>query len=200
MDLRTKRFVVWDGAVERTYIDDARFHDCMVCADFKLLSVQSLRRHVLELGHEPILIFACEAGKAAYEYDFHNEPGGAFSHFFQRVLEAERAIPLRELIRDVNREIKAAGFDQKCEVICLPDRLEDPLLSTDERICDPNYLVDNQQIGQGRRSNGRERCGSPGGAKVVMMFDMCRTPSSGDRGSPDIGMFGEGLTARFDSW
>jgi len=192
MNIEDRRYVTWDGKFERPHLDDLATHDCMVCADGKLLSVQSLRRSVMEMGREPVLIFACESGNAAYEDEFDDGGGGVFTHFFLKVFKSNPAVTLRDLIRAINVEIVEAGYDQKCEVVCRAEFLDVAGLLPAPASREARAAI-NRSRDIDRKLAPTHDCPGIDGSdaeRVLMLFDMCRTLSQ-ETGRVDIGKFDE---------
>ena len=90
------RYVVWNGSTLTDYHWDG-IHDCAVCSDMRLISVQKVRQYFLSHGIEPIILFTCQRGQPALEVNTVDQGWrGLGSYCFLKVLAKNPAICIRE--------------------------------------------------------------------------------------------------------
>jgi hypothetical protein len=122
------RYIVFNGSQERPLKGNG-WHDCALTFDMEWISLTSLWIGARDLGYDPVLLFACAAGKTAKELCIEGEGYGAFSYF---VTELGSEHPThRELITQVNHRFRSTGLDQQCEVLCRRGLLDKPVFSSD---------------------------------------------------------------------
>lgn len=141
-------YVVWNGERESLYIEDETRHDCMVLADDPLISVQLLRKYMIQKGLLPVIVFSCESGTEAHEVDVSGQCFGVFSLCWAQVAQENPHSTFRDRVTSVNEAMQKRGVEQKCEIVCRQDVLDHRLGS------DSTF----------------------GKALSVMIFDMCRVP------------------------
>ena len=140
---------MWDGLNEISYIEDSRYHDCMILSDGSYISVQKRRQEAINHGIVPTIVFACKRGEKAIEIEIQGKVVGAFSHYWKSMLIKNPDVTFRDAVRLVNQTMKQKCIRQKCEVVCRADVLDMKELDTS----------------------------LPGSEHMTMIFDMCRTPS-----------------------
>lgn len=140
-------YVIWDGTSVTEY-QPTDVHDCAILTD-GLVSVQNLRRDCINAGFEPIVFFSCKGGMPSYHVNF---PAigweGLFTQSMWNVFY--RGITIKELIEQINAEMKKTGLNQVSEVICRLELLNSIYLT--------EYFKDKKI--------------------AYLTFDMCRTPGS----------------------
>jgi hypothetical protein len=141
---RPSPYIIWDGTSITPYLP-TKGHDCVVLTD-GLISVQNLRRDCIVSGKEPIVIFSCKRDMPSYELQYQGQGwGGLFTQSMINVFYP--GITIKELIKQINIEMKKTGLDQVCEVICRLNQLK------------LEYLTGNYK----------------GKNIVYLSYDMCRT-------------------------
>lgn len=140
MPKKPNRRVVWNGQFQRPQVESDLDH-AMVTHDLETISIREYTALMNCDGVEHIYIFGCEPGGSCLSTGH----GGVFSLAIQEKFATWKT--LRDLISEINKDIAAAGYEQRAEVACRADLLDIPI----EEL--PKHSRD----------------------KVVMMqFDMCR--------------------------
>lgn len=122
-------YVVWDGKVLKRY-EPTEWHDCIVCNDFRLISLQRHRLFVAEKGFEPIILFPCKIGEPTLEVNLPTDNGSSRWNglaTYCRLKVLNKIITTRELISRANLLAEDMGFDQVGEVLCKEELLDDTL-------------------------------------------------------------------------
>jgi hypothetical protein len=116
------QYVVWDGVEERPYVE-TDVHDCMVTHDSELISVQKVRRQMINEGKEPVIVFACESGETCMEQA--GKENSVFTYFL--IKHFSWSSTLRNLVNKMNNDVWKHNYRQKAEVLCRADLLDTPL-------------------------------------------------------------------------
>jgi len=134
-------YVVWDGKILKRY-EPTEWHECIVCTDYRLISLQRHRLYVAEKGFEPIILFPCKIGEPTLEVNVPNDNGilqwnGLATYCRLKVFN--KIITTREFISQANLVAEGMGFDQVGEVLCREELLDDILFEPEYNI-KPVYI------------------------------------------------------------
>ena len=121
--VKPQSYVVWDGKKEKDYQEDPLWHDCSLTIDMKFISVQKVRRWLIQEGLIPTVIFSCKRGQKAKEFAIKGKIVGVFSHHWFSLLIKNPSITFRDAVRLVNKTMKQKGIIQQSEIVCRSDIL-----------------------------------------------------------------------------